>query len=292
MMQMERPIEELEREREGLQKKANELRKKRDDLHLQSKKLAKERDDLNAEVRALRNKIKEHKKKRDELNERVKHAKEKRDELNKAYLSAKKKLREIEKSRSSALGVNISRLKKELKKLELEQMTKPMTPAKEKEVIEQIAQLHLKIKDYEKKLSEDVKLKRALEELQIAREKAEKQHAQVETLADKAQSEHENMIKLLKQSDNLIKKVNELQEKIVFVKIEADKTHKEFIECVDRIHELERIISSTKEKHKRERREKETSSIKREAYEVFERFKRGEKLSTEDLLLLQKAGLI
>ena len=182
--------------------------------------------------------------------------------------------------------------KKELKKLELEQMTKPMTPPKEKEIIERIAQLHLQIKEYEKKLSEDVRLKRALEELQIAKERAEKQHAQVETLAEKAQKEHETMIKLLKQCDNLVKKVNEVQENIVFVKIEADNVHKQFIECVDKIHELERTISATRERSRREKKAKETSSIRKEADEIFERFKRGEKLSTEDILLLQKAGLI
>ncbi len=284
--------EELKREREELQKKANELRKRRDGLHLKSKQLAEERDELNAQIRALRNRIREHKKKRDELNDRVKNAKEKRDELNRAYIKAKSRVREIEHSRSSSLGVNINKLKKELKKLENEQMTKPMTPKKEKEIIDKIAQLYAQIKEQEKKLSEDIKLKRALEELNITRDRAEKQHAQVEMLAEKAQKEHETMISLLKQSDALIKRVNEAQENIILVKIEADKIHKEFIECVDRIHELEREIASLREKGRRTRRSEEESSIKKEATEIFERFKRGEKLSTEDILLLQKAGLI
>jgi uncharacterized coiled-coil DUF342 family protein len=53
---------------------------------------------------------------------------------------------------------------------------------------------------------------------------------------------------------------------------------------------LDRNIASLKERHRKERRGK--PSIKKEANEIFERFKRGEKLSTEDILLLQKAGLI
>jgi len=289
---MEKSIEDLEREREDLQNKANELKRRRDQLHEESKRLCEERDQLNAEIRNLRNKIRDHRKKRDELNQRVKEAKKKRDELNKIYLEAKRKIKEIEKSRSSALGINLNKLKKELKKLEHEQMTQPMTPQKEKEVIERIAHLHAQIKEHERKLNEDIKLKRALEELKIAKERAEKQHAKVEELAEKAQNEHETMLKLLKQTDSLVKRVNEIQERIIFIKIDADKTHKSFIECVDKIHELEREISSLKETHRRERRSKETSSIKKEASEIFERFKRGEKLSTEDILLLQKAGLI
>lgn len=281
-------IEELEKEREELQKRANELKRKRDELHKKAKELAEERDELNAKIRELRVKIREHKTKRDELNQRVKAAKDKRAQLNKAYLRAKKKLKELERKKSVALGVNIERLKKELRRLEHEQMTQPMSPQKEKEIIERISKLHAKIKEYEQKIVQDIKLKRAFEEVRIAKEKAEKQHAEVEELAEKAQREHEQMIKLIKECDALSRKVDEIQEKIVFTKIDADNIHKEFIECVDKIHQLERRISSMKRAGKR----KEETAIQKEAMEIFERFKRGEKLSTEDILLLQKAGLI
>lgn len=281
-------IEELEKEREELQKRANELKRKRDELHKKAKELAEERDELNAKIRELRVKIREHKTKRDELNQRVKAAKDKRAQLNKAYLRAKKKLKELERKKSVSLGVNIERLKKELRRLEHEQMTQPMSPQKEKEIIERISKLHAKIKEYEQKIVQDIKLKRAFEEVRIAKEKAEKQHAEVEELAEKAQREHEQMIKLIKECDALSRKVDEIQEKIVFTKIDADNIHKEFIECVDKIHQIERQISSIKRAGKR----KEESAIQKEAMEIFERFKRGEKLSTEDILLLQKAGLI
>jgi uncharacterized coiled-coil DUF342 family protein len=37
---------------------------------------------------------------------------------------------------------------------------------------------------------------------------------------------------------------------------------------------------------------KEKDDLTKKADDIYEKFKRGEKLSTEDLLLLQKAGLI
>ncbi len=40
------------------------------------------------------------------------------------------------------------------------------------------------------------------------------------------------------------------------------------------------------------RKAAETTIAQKEANEIFEKFKRGEKLSTEDLMALQKAGLI
>ena len=100
------------------------------------------------------------------------------------------------------------------------------------------------------------------------------------------------MIKLIQQLDNLIKRVNVIQESIVMTKIEADTVHKDFIECVDKIHDFERQISAGHEKKRKTKKAAEVTIAQKEANEIFERFKRGEKLSTEDLMALQKAGLI
>jgi uncharacterized coiled-coil DUF342 family protein len=289
---MDESIENLIQNKDDFQKKANELKEKRNQLHLKSKKLADDRDSLNSTVREMRNKISDHKKKRDELNERVKHAKEQRNKLNKSYSDIKKKIERLEKERASASGTNLNELRKQLRSLENEQMTQPMSPQKEKKIIEVISGIHTKIKDQENKLNKDPKLKKALEEEKIIKQKAEKQHDLVEKLATRAQEEHEGMMNLIKQLDNLVKKVNVIQENIVMTKIEADAVHKEFIESVDKIHDLERNISSTQEKKRKAKKAVEATYAQKEANEIFERFKRGEKLSTEDLMALQKAGLI
>lgn len=284
--------DDLTKNKDELQTKANELKEKRNQLHSKSKKLADERDSLNSTIREIRNKISEHKAKRDELNERVKHAKEQRNKLNKSYSEIKKQIDELEKTRYSAAGVNLNELKRQLRNLEDEHMTQPMSPQKEKKLIEVISGLHSKIKEQEGLLSKDPKLKKAVEEEKIIKQKAEKQHDQVEKLAERAQEEHENMITLIKQLDGLVKKVNEIQETIVMTKIEADNVHRDFIEHVDKIHDLERKISAVHETKRKKKKAAEDTTAQKEATEIFERFKRGEKLSTEDLMALQKAGLI
>lgn len=289
---MDESIESLIQDKDDFQKKANELKEKRNQLHSKSKQFADDRDSLNSTVREIRNKISEHKKKRDELNERVKHAKEQRNKLNKSFSDIKKKIERLEKERASSSGTNINELRKQLRALENEQMTQPMSPQKEKKIIEVISGIHSKIKEAENKLNKDPKLKKAIEEEKIIKQKAEKQHDLVEKLATRAQEEHEGMMDLIRQLDNLVKKVNTIQENIVMTKIEADGVHKEFIECVDKIHDLERNISSTQEKKRRAKKAVEATYAQKEANEIFERFKRGEKLSTEDLMALQKAGLI
>ena len=289
---MSETLEELVTKKNEFQIKANDLKEKRNQLHLKSKKLADERDQLNSNIREMRNKISEHKMHRDELNERVKHAKEQRNKLNKSYSEVKKRIEELEKSRMSAVGANLNELKRQLRNLENEQMTQPMSAQKEKKLIEVISGLHNKIKDQEKLLNSDPRLKKAVEEEKIIKQKAEKQHDSVEKLAKKAQEEHENMINLIKQLDNLVKKVNEIQETIVMTKIEADNVHRDFIGHVDKIHDMERSISSLQDKTRRKKKAAEATTAQIEADEIFEKFKRGEKLSTEDLMALQKAGLI
>jgi uncharacterized coiled-coil DUF342 family protein len=254
--------------------------------------LADDRDSLNSTIRNLRNNISSHKKNRDELNERVQHAKEQRNKLNTNLLEVKKKIKILERTQSTSTGINLNELRKQLKTLEEEQMTKPMSPQKEKKVIEFISELHTKIKKQEEILNKDPKLKKAIEEEISIKKKAEKQHDIVEKLATRAQEEHESMVKLIKQLDNSIRKVNEIQEMIVNTKIQADEVHKEFIHYVDKIHDLERKISAAHDEKRVKKKAVEVSSAHKEANEIFEKFKRGEKLSTEDLMTLQKAGLI
>lgn len=289
---MDGSIEDLKKKKDEFQKKANESKEKRDQLNLKSKKLADERDEMNSSIREMRNKISGHKKKRDELNERVKHVKEQRNKLNKSYSEIKKRIEELERERYSAMGANLNELRKRLRNLENEQMTQPMSSQKEKKLIEVISELHTKIKEQEEILNKDPGLKKAIEEEKIIKQKAEKQHDIVEKLAKRAQEEHEGMISLIKQLDNLVIRVNEIQETIVMTKIAADRVHKEFIEHVDKIHDLDRKISVAQEKKYKKKKTAEVTAAQKEAYNIFERFKRGEKLSTEDLMALQKAGLI
>jgi uncharacterized coiled-coil DUF342 family protein len=285
-------IEEIRETKDTLQEKANKLKDERNKLHKKSKLFAEERDELNATIRKIRNEINEHKTKRDELNDRVKHAKEQRDVLNQKCFEIKKEIRNLEKQRSSKNGTSIGVLRKQLHVLETEQMTKPMSPQKEKKLIETISGLHAKIKEQEEQINQDPQLKKILDEEVIYKQKAEKQHETVESLALRAQQEHENMISLINKLNNLIQKVNQVQENIVNTKIKADDVHKEFIKSVDTIHDLERQLSSSKKKQSKTRKQDEDDSVHKEANDIYERFKRGEKLSTEDLMTLQKAGLL
>ncbi len=279
--------------REELQDKANLLRKERDRLNDEARAHAEERDEYNAKVRGLVNQANEHKKRRDEMNEAVRRQKEVRDEANRVADEAAKAADALRRERApgGSASINVPKLKKEARQLEFTQMTQVLKPAKERELIDRLQEIGRMIKDKEKALKADPELKSSIEKSEDLKEKAEKAHSKVAELAEKAQSEHDAMIKLYKESDKLRKTADKLQEKFVVSKMEADKVHKAYIEVVNQIHEIEDGAGGRRGGGG-QGRQVTAKEAEAAADEVYEKFKAGEKLSTEDLLTLQKAGLL
>ncbi len=278
--------------KEELQQRANALRAERDRLNDEARTHADERDGYNAQVRALVNEANEHKKRRDEMNEGVRRQKELRDEANKVADEAMKAAEALRRERGhdpeeGAPRIDPARLKREARQLEYQQMTTVLTPKKERALVERLQEIGKLLKAKDKELKADPELKAAIEKADDLKEKAEKVHGKVGEVAQKAQAEHDAMIKLYKQSDKIRKSADKMQEKFVVSKMEADKVHKAYIEVVNMIHEIEDANrgSGGGSRH-------DSAAAEAAADEVFERFKSGEKLSTEDLLTLQKAGLL
>ncbi len=277
--------------KEELQNKANLLRRERDRLNDEARKHAEERDGFNAQVRGFVNEANEHKKRRDEMNESVKRQKEVRDEANKAADEAQKAADTLRRARmpEGDAEVTVQKLKKEARALEYQQMTTVLTVAKEKALMERLKEIGKQIRAKEAALKADPELKTAIERAEELKEKAEKTHAKVGELAEKAQAAHDAMIKLYKESDKIRKTADKLQERFVVSKMEADKIHKQYIEYVNWIHEIEDEAAQRSGGAPSAATQARNEAA---AEQVFQKFKKGEKLSTEDLLTLQKAGLL
>lgn len=283
---------EPERKLNAFQKEANLLRVRRDELNNQARSSADERDDFNAQVRALVNQANEHKKRRDALNEQVQHAKKLRDENNAQFEDALQKEDELKARVLPRGGRGLGFLRRELRRLEFEQMTKVLTPSKEKALMEELGRLNREIRQKENEISANPELKTAHEAAVQAKERAEKQHEKVGELAQSAQAEHEAMVKLFGQSDKIRRQADAVQEKVVVAKLEADKVHKAYVDLVDKIHQLEEEIGRLRRGAGDVGAAVSKEDQQRAADEIFEKFKKGEKLSTEDLMALQKAGLL
>ncbi len=289
-------VEELIEKRERHNADAEKHKHLRDKLNEQTKEWVQKRDELNSQARELIEGANSHKSKRNDLNQEVRDTKVHRDEWNKKVNELAEKLAKKKRDKEPRKGPSIRQQKKKLKALELQQMTSVMKPDKEKELIEQIGVLSKEIRGMEKELEGDEDIKTLLDDATEARDKAEYYHAKVEELADSSQAEHDAMMAVYDKSDAIRKEADKAQENFIKCKVQADEEHQSHIELIRQVHDYDKMLSGLRQRDSATpftpSAPGEPRSAKDEAKEVYEKFKKGEKLSTEDLMILQKSGYL
>lgn len=285
----------LQGKRESLNAEAHQLRDQRDRLNDETKRHSARRDELNAQVRGLVERANAHKAKRDANNQKVREAKARRDELNRDAHGKQEALTALRRERGGAGGDggSLARMKAEVRRFEYEQQTTVLTPPKEKALIERIGALLKEIKEKETAYAQSADLNAAYEAMKDAKAKAEEQHALVTHLATEAQQEHDAMVKLFGEADGLRKEADAAQADFVKNKVEADRVHRAYIDAVTNVRDIDKVTFVLRGGGPGggAREERAPSAAQRaEAEDIFEKFRRGEKLSTEDLIALQKGG--
>ena len=286
-------LDELQLKRERENQEAERHRRKRDELNDKTREWVEKRDALNAQVRALVDEATQHRIQRDELNAQVKAAKEERDKFNRRVNDLQDQLAEVRRRRLPRGAIPLGKLQQELKRLEFKQMTSVLSVDKERALIDEIQRFQSEVKRLEKAVEENEDVKKVREELTTARDLAEDAHRRVSELAEKAQAEHDQMTALYEQSDGQRREADRAQEEFIKTKMLAHEEHRKHIERIRQVHDYDKIIHGIwmKSRGVPEAAADEVDA-KREAEQIFERFKKGEKLSTEDLMTLQKSGYL
>jgi len=285
-------LAELEQKRERENAEAERHRRRRDELNEKTREWVDKRDTLNAEVRTLVEQATSHREARDRLNAEVRKSKEERDRHNRHVAELTERLKELRRARMPRGGSQIGRLRRDLRALEFRQMTSVLPADKERALVEEIQDLQAEVKRLEAALEEDEAVRGSLVELRDAKEKAEAAHKRVGELAEEAQREHDAMTALYERGDAQRAQADDAQEQFIRTKMLADEEHRKHIERIRAVHDYDKIIHGIRLKSREARGSTEGVSAKHEAETIFERLKRGEKLSTEDLLTLQKSGYL
>jgi uncharacterized coiled-coil DUF342 family protein len=285
-------LEDLEEQRTKFNKKAEAYRRKRDKLNNTARKWADKRDILNGESRENIEKANSHRKKRDQLNERVKGAKTEREKWNRNVSEAQAKLGGLKKKHLPKDGITMEKLKREVRNLEFKQQTSVLSVDKERELLELLSGIQEQIREREKLLEGNQEIQDILSQRNESKKKAEEVHKMVSESAEMAQKEHDLMCKFYDEGDRLRKEADYAQIEFRTAKVQADEAHKNHVEMVKQVHDFDKIIAGLRQKKAKARRDIAESTAKKEAEDIYERFKAGEKLSTEDLMFLQKAGYL
>jgi uncharacterized coiled-coil DUF342 family protein len=281
-------IEELERRRGESNARADEWRAQRDRLNAEARVLADERGSVFDAIHERSAEAQEHRRRRDALNADVREAKRLREEWNRKLQELGDKGQEMKRSRPPPNGaVPVWRLKKELKELEFRHMTTALTGEQEKRLIEEMKRLEAALKEQDSQLRSDPEVQSTLDAFAEARTEAEKHHAAVGQLAEEAQKAHEAMVTLYESVDDLRRRADEVQVKLLEVKTQADEAHRSHIASIEEVRDIEKLLYAA-----RGGRVPSSWSAEEAPREedFLARLKKGEKVSTEDLLELQKSG--
>jgi len=222
-----------------------------------------------------------HKKKRDELNDNTKAWARERDTLNKEIRELITKANE-HRSKRDNFNEDVQKHKGERDTINTE-----------------VADFAAKIMELKKGIAPEKgqiplgKLKRELRELEFRQQtmtlSPDKEKGLVDRMKQLSQTIKEREEK---EQTPEIKKADKAQGNFVNSKMDADKEHNTTMRLVKQIHELEKIIIGLRIKQKYSQKSKKEVDNRMEAKEIFKKFKDGEKLSTDDIMLLQKTGFL
>ena len=160
------------------------------------------------------------------------------------------------------------------------------------EIVDKIKQLKAELKDQEVEHEQNKEVRTRLVEAREYRKQASAMHAEVTEKAELAQKHHDLMVECYRKADKSREGADAKHKQFVEAQEAADAEHKKFIECQKQLRDYDKVITGVRNKQKKVKTVKENKSARKEAETIFNAFKSGGKLTTEDLLKLQRSKLI
>ncbi|WP_407432179.1 phosphoserine phosphatase SerB [Methanobrevibacter sp.] len=271
---------------EGVRKQKDEkeaeiaqIAEEREEFNKVAKEQRKIRDELNASLKENLNKAIEFRNQRNEINKEVEEAKKARNDAN-------NQIKSLEWSSGKRDKVKIEN---EIKKIDKIIETRVLDIKKENQLVKNANDLRKQLMD----IQEDESVK---EEAQELRKLSEEEHEKVITLSEQAQAAHEEMLTYFRKTDDIRTAADEAHKNFIEARNNASAKHEEFKSVLSDIHVINKKLGSGKPRKRRSDKKPSSGSNKNReekerAEEIFEKFKQGGKLSTEELLLLQKYNI-
>ena len=280
---------ELRKIRKEYHQKAEELRVGRDELNLTSQTHASERNDLNVKAKEYMDEVHMYRDRRNGLNVEVGQIRDERNEVTEKVNSLKDNFLSLKRKRFSGQNLPpIARLRKQIQELEIKQMTTPLTTDKERALVEEISSLQNKIKQHDELIETDTEVLDARDTFREAENKRRELSKSMQKSRQEAQTAHHSMKDSLRLNRSTRRKADAAQRAFVKAKEKADIVHNEYFEYLRGMQEIDRMTASQGKSGSVADQKASAAS----AEDLFAKFLAGEKLSTEQLMIIQKAGML
>lgn len=269
-------FQQLLQVKRDLESELTELKNVRDSMNEETKVFRQERDKLNQELKETLATALDKRNSRDEINKEVRKFKELRNECNE----------ELKKSEWNNGKKEISNIQAEINKIDKTIQTKVLDIRKENELVKRVSDLTKQLKKIQSVDDE--------ESAGDLKEKSEQYHQKVVELSDKAQAVHEEMIEYFNKIDGIREQADAKHQEFINSRNAATSKHEEVKSKLNEIRKVNKHMDQAKNNRPRKGSDAKADEMreKEEAEEIFQKFKDGKKLTTEEFLLLQKYNIM
>ena len=269
------------------EEKFRALLNKRDDINSQAAAFRTERDGLNAKKREVQEKIREERDQRDALVAEMRTHKDQRNDLQRQAKELIEFKRKLKGRPLGDLNDEIKALSKQIKELNLKQQTVPMALPEEKKLLD----------DLRAKIAELERIKVILSEQEKIVKEIHNIDQSIDELFRRADKEHEEVVRLSKESQERHDRVTGLMKEVAVLKGAADKNHADFVKLkgeADGVHQKavemrDKIIEIRKERRAAWQEERDSIKAVNEATrKALDDERRRDQAAEEALELLLK----
>ena len=272
-------MEGVRKQKDEKEAEISKVADEREEFNKIAKEQRKIRDELNASLKENLNKAIEYRNERNEINKAVEAAKKARNDAN-------SKIKNLEWSSGKRDKIKIEN---EIKKIDKIIETRVLDIKKENQLVKNANDLRKQLME----IHEDESVKAEADELKKV---SEEEHEKVIELSEKAQTAHEEMLKYFRKTDDIRTAADEAHRQFIEARNNASAKHEEFKATLSDIHVINKKLGSNKPKRRKSESKGSSGANKNReekerAQEIFKKFKNGGKVSTEEILLLQKYNI-
>lgn len=277
---------------EVLNKEIKELKTEAQQLHKDKESWITKKNAVRQDISNIIKDVKELKEERNELTQKVQENKESREEVDSKIKELQSNIDSLKEKRNDAqskLGLKkpINILQKEIKDMRDKVETIPMSFNAEKKLMQQIKDKEKQLKGADELISLQKELRAAINEFNKYKRFRDNSNYKVKSIASHSQSKHKSMIKEAEKIDLLREQEKEAHEKFKESKDKYTEINSKIKEKLSEIKEINSKLGIEQEEIKKKHDKVVKQSLNDKRKEVEEKMLKGEKLTTEDLLILQ-----
>src|SRR3989344_2539930 len=282
---------------DSLKREVNSLKSSLNEINTQKESWFSKKEEIGKRIRQLIGEVKEAKTRRNELTNSVKIEKAKRQKLNETIVAKIDEIRKIKQEKDAVSGkgkekgLNPGQVRKQIADIDRIVETEVISFDKEQALMK-------KRKELKRQLGQMVaagELSGSQHGLSLEIDSLKKEgntvHGELQTKAEQSQQRHEEVLAKSKDIDALKVQEEEAYKSFFELKQKFGEVNNKLKEKLTELNEVHKQLGQEMEEHREEKRQQRRKTLRQKEMDVQEKIRRGEKLTTDDLLVMQGAEL-